>query len=341
MLVIGGAVVAAGVLLRHPGSSQNDQYQIVDCRNGRETDFKCWQQRYEALVMNESTKAAFEDVRTAYAEVPYIYSNCHQIAHVIGRTAGKRYGDIAEAYNHGDNFCWSGYYHGVVEAVAAQLGPNGLVERINEVCAAAKEREEFSFYHYNCVHGVGHGLMATQNNDLFKSLSDCDKLEGSWQQESCYGGVFMENVMSEVNPDHHTEYLKDDEPLYPCTAVDERYKGQCYLMQTSHALQLVDYDFASVFELCMDVETPYDATCFQSLGRDASGSTTSDVSRTKELCLIGTSELARENCIIGAVKDFISYYHDDQKAKELCGSFNDSRLTSLCTGTAEEYYRTF
>jgi hypothetical protein len=153
---------------------------------------------------------------------------------------------VAKAYEHGDNFCWSGYYHGVMESVISKIGYQQIRSKLNTICAGISADQKYSFYHYNCVHGLGHGVMAVNNGELFDALTTCDSLTDSWEQESCFGGVFMENVMSEVNPDHHTKYLKSDDLMYLCNAVDNRYKQQCFLMQTSHALRATSYDFDRV-----------------------------------------------------------------------------------------------
>lgn len=312
---------------------------VVTCADAREADFDCWRERYETFVLQDSPKAAFADFREQYEKLAYVKSNCHQIAHVIGRTASKKYSDISAAYNEGDNFCWSGYYHGVIEGVANDLGVDELVIQINTICDGTEKKGRYSFYHYNCVHGLGHGLMVVYENELFTSLDVCNRLSDSWERESCYGGAFMENVMAELNPDHSTKYLNNEEPLYPCTAVADRYKHSCYMMQTSHALVVAGQDYSRVFELCSTVGE-HEATCYQSLGRDASGSTSSDVKRTRELCMLGKSQSARQNCVIGAVKDFISYHHDDKQAKAFCGSLGQD-LAATCDTTATEYYKSF
>jgi hypothetical protein len=260
---------------------------------------------------------------------------------VIGRAAADKYKTLAETYAHGDTFCWSGYYHGSIEEIANKLGPERILSQINNVCATFNRDEPYSFKHYNCVHGMGHGLMAVQNDELFVSLESCDKFEGTWQQDSCYGGVFMENVMNNINPGKKSAYLKTDQPLYPCNEVSDRQKQQCYLMQTSHALTVVGNDYNKVFELCAGVESPYDATCYQSLGRDISGGSSSNIDQTRAGCLLGATQPAKENCFTGAVKDFISYHHSDKQGLALCASIPDASLASSCKTQADTYYQTF
>ena len=349
LLVLMLAAVGTVWLGQYAGNKYIDNSQnaslasgpIAECKDSLAQDFKCWRTYYQQLVEQKSPQEALADIKVQYESNSYIYTNCHQIIHVVGRAAGKKYGDLAEAYRNGNDFCWSGYYHGVVEAVAYDSGPDEFVAKINDICKSLRDSDKYQFSHYNCVHGLGHGLMAIQGNELFTSLRSCDQIKDSWERESCYGGVFMENIMSEINPDHTTEYLKDDDLLYPCNAVEEKYAYQCYQMQTSHALKVVGYDFAKVFQLCTTVAVPNDTTCFKSLGRDASGSTISDAPKTKDICMMGPTVEAKRYCVIGAALDFVSYHHNDQPALAFCALLEDASMREMCTSTVHSYYRTF
>ncbi len=337
LLVLSAGAVSYLLLQPKPAAKAS----IVSCDGAAASEFKCWEQRYQQIVNNDSPKAAFSDVRAVYEKSEYMRANCHQVSHVIGRAAAERYGDVVAAYNEGDNFCWSGYYHGVMETVVKKIGVENIVSQINSICDGARKQQEYSFYHYNCVHGLGHGLMAIKNNELFDALKVCDGLSGVWQQESCHGGVFMENVMSEINPDHKTTYFKADDLLYPCTAVEAKYKPQCYMMQTSHALRQINSNYGKMFELCKAADAGFLEICYQSLGRDISGNSISNPITTKQNCMLGDNENARANCFIGAVKDFISYHHSDQQGLALCNSLDDANLKKICINTAVEYYETF
>ena len=146
--------------------------------------------------------------------------------------------------------------------------------------------------------------------------------------------------MNEIDPDHGQPVLKASDPMYPCTAVDDKYKTQCYLTQTSHALRAANEDFSKVFSECGAIGTQYQDTCYQSLGRDASGNTNSTVAPTIANCMFGPTADAQSNCIIGAVKDFISYYHSDTQAGDLCNAL-DPTLQATCQTTKKQYYATF
>ena len=322
------------------GEAKGATGEPEDCSGARASDYQCVQKRYQDLVHGSGVQAAFTELKGAYETDEFTKSNCHQITHVIGRAAVDLYGDVPESYSQGDNFCWSGYYHGAMEAVVAEIGPEKILDEAGTICSSVGEEQRQSFYHYNCVHGLGHGFMGVLENELFESLETCDALGDRWERESCYGGAFMENIMADINPGTKTKYLKADEPLYPCTEVGSRYKEQCYIMQTSYALNTQGDDFGKVFELCGAAEEEYRTTCYQSLGRDASGNSASDPVKTRESCMLGQDKEARRNCVIGAVKDFVSYYGSDTQAREFCESLDES-LRETCLETGEEYYKTY
>lgn len=310
------------------------------CTGAQSANYECYEQHYIKLVKEDGIPAAFADLKARYQDNSFVVAQCHPLTHVIGREAALKFKSPGEAYTQGDGYCWSGYYHGVLETFLTEIGHANLPKEINNICNDVEGKDRYSFDYYNCVHGLGHGVMAITDTELFKSLDYCDLLEGSWEQKSCASGVFMENVIVD-NLNHFTKYLKPEEPLYPCTAVEERYKQTCYLMQTSYVLKVNGGDFANTFEWCRKAEEDHRATCFQSLGRDVSGRTSSNVAKSNQLCLLGKDHFERSNCVIGAVKDFISYFHSDKEAKVFCASFADAKLKETCDSTTVSYYAQF
>ncbi|HEY5549830.1 MAG TPA: hypothetical protein VIK37_01335 [Candidatus Saccharimonadales bacterium] len=314
------------------------------CAQKNTISFTCYKVELNDIVDKHNSESAFALLKQQYSSVPYVKSQCHQLVHVVGRAAYAKYGNLGDAFTHGDQFCWAGYYHGLMEQIADERGTDKFLSSLNQNCASIANQVRYSFDHYNCVHGQGHGVMEALKGDLFKALKACDEVRDSWGRTSCYGGVFMQNIMIAQSPDetvdHTTAYLKNDQPMYPCTAVGTQYKDQCYLMQTSHALRVKNYDFGQVFGLCKQVEDAFRITCYRSLGRDASGQTVSDVEGTKLKCLLGPDVESRQYCVMGAVTDFVAYFHDDQKAKELCASL-PGELQEKCYNAANSTASTF
>lgn len=302
--------------------------QTQPCHGTPFEQLTCYRNYYANLVKKQGIAAAMSDIRSRY-EDPFIKSQCHQLTHVIGRAAEKKYASVAEAFKYGNSFCWSGYYHGILEAAVAGLSREAANSKLNSFCSEIPGKERYSFDYYNCVHGLGHGTMSVEHNDLPQALNDCDTLTGQWERQSCWSGAFMENVIADgIN--HFSKYLKADDPIYPCNFVDNKYRATCYLMQTSRMYTLTNGNFKEIFKLCRSsVAEPYKDICFQSLGRDASGKTISNVSLTAAICLLGQGHREQSNCIAGAARDFVAYFHGNVQALDLCNSFPEN-LANRC-----------
>jgi len=344
-------IVASGLLSWSIVQSANDKLalsapdSLADCQGAATKSYKCYATYYAKKAFYDGSKAAVEEMEAAYTTDDYIKAECHQLTHVVGRTAYEKDGNLQKAYESGDNFCWSGFYHGAIEQAISEQGADKVRDNAANICQAFADKQMYSFDHFNCVHGLGHGLMAVAGYNLFDGLKYCDSTRTSWERESCYGGVFMENVMVASRGDGTTAYLDPSRPLYPCTDVDTLYKQQCYLMQTSYILQHNGYNFADAFKWCAQADADFVSTCYQSAGRDASGSTNSDIVRTVANCrasvgITGDDDRAVRNCMLGAERDFVSYYHDDAKAKQLCEAFGDEYVNQ-CKVDVASYYSTF
>ena len=75
-----------------------------------------------SLVKRDSAARAMRAFKADYRRDATVRAECHDLTHVIGRAAGKRYRDVARAYRDGDRFCGSGYFHGVVEEIVGESG---------------------------------------------------------------------------------------------------------------------------------------------------------------------------------------------------------------------------
>lgn len=288
-----------------------------------------------AIVARTGVAAAFADLKAHYPTDPRVELLCHAITHHIGQAAFAKYSDIPEAFAHGDDFCGSGYYHGVLQGFTAAAARATLLASLDGVCASVPGKERLSVAYYNCVHGLGHGIMAITGNALFEALRDCDGLTGTVEQDACRNGVFMENLIVDgEHGGHFSKYLKPDDPLYPCTAVEQKYKASCFDIQTSYALGAERGDFAKIFALCSQVEAPFRFICYQSLGRDASSVSLSRVSPTVAICNLGATTEQRSYCIRGAALDFVYFYHSTLEALQLCTAVEEPLRADCRSGVA-------
>jgi hypothetical protein len=304
-------------LNQHPaaGHYKPDRTTLGSCH-----DQRCWEQAFGNLAYYRGPKVALARFEAAMRSIPAVEAGCHRIAHSIGAASLAHFkGNVPAAFARGSSTCWSGYYHGILSYAFTGATTKAQLARIaRRVCESRLVRST-TFLAYQCVHGLGHGLMLQTGYNLPLSLSICDALATSWDRTSCTGGVFMENVNGAINTAYgfRTPWVRDDDLVYPCDAVAGRHKLYCYLMVTSRILAANGYDWRATARICHGVERAWVATCFQSYGRDASGSSDHDIARILSLCRIAGS--GRGDCLYGAARDLTSNDAGGRRAARLCG----------------------
>lgn len=290
----------------------------------------CYKQTFERIIHTQGTEQALDTLQQLAAVDPDVRHYSHPYTHHIGKVSFAHYKDAPTAFAHCKDTFWSGCYHGVLEGYVSQY-PNLAPKDIATVCSGVKDPNRPTFMKFQCVHGLGHGLTMHFQHDLFKSLTYCDALPTTWDQESCYGGAFMENVIwfqtgPHAEHDGHgahaghggpAKLLDPSDPHYPCNAVEKRYRRSCYMMQTSAMLTLNGYDFAGTFKECERAPAELIETCARSLGRDVSGYTLTNAERVRTLCLLGPPHLIGQ-CFRGAAKDFGFTHASPQRSIALC-----------------------
>ena len=222
-----------------------------------------------------------------------VLADCHRIVHSIGAaTLARNDGNVAKAFVEGSAVCGSGFYHGLIERAFVGVPDEelGLSLAANRICED-EEIRRVAFVAYQCVHGLGHGLMLHTGYDLPKSLRVCDALKAEFDQVSCTGGVFMENANASYGTT--SEWLKDDDLIYPCNAVATRHKYYCYLLVTSRILPAVGGSLERTAEVCRQSEDGWVEECFESFGRDASGIAKQNGDEILPLCRIAGANESR------------------------------------------------
>jgi hypothetical protein len=301
----------AGTLHPVAGNFEPNDTELADCGSDR----RCIEQAFGNLSFYQGPKDAIrlfdEKIRTD----PTVESDCHRIAHTIGSAALARFkGNVGTAFVNGSSSCWSGYYHGILERSFVGASTKGDVARVARTVCQGRAVRGTTWLAYQCVHGLGHGLMITSSYDLPFSLSVCDRLATAWDQVSCTGGVFMENISSSYGV--KSRWLRDDNLVFPCNTVAERHKQYCYLMVTSRILQANGYDWRAAARICRGVERNWVDTCFESFGRDASGFTRQTPSKILPLCRIAAEH--EDQCVYAAARDMTANYGNGERASTLC-----------------------
>jgi mono/diheme cytochrome c family protein len=297
--------------------------QLSSCKTG---DSTCYLQAFGNLSYHEGPAKALAVLRQKSATDPAIETTCHPIAHTIGAGALLRYhGNVAKAFGQGDPTCGSGYYHGLLQWKLAGVTPGKVASVARNVCSDPSIRAN-AYDYYQCVHGLGHGLMLYTRYDLPKALDLCHQLATSYDSISCSGGVFMENQQSSYGI--RSKWLKKDDLLYPCDIVSRQDKLYCYLLVTSYILPQVGWDWKKTADWCRKSDADFVQYCFQSYGRDASGSAREDPTGIIHNCARAGS--GEKECIFGAVRDILNNDPSDVRSKELCTKVK-SEFRAYCT----------
>jgi hypothetical protein len=311
----------ATALPMHPvaGGFKPDTTKLEDCDGPR-----CVEQAFGNIAYYKGPTRALAAFDARYGD--FSDPNCHRVAHSIGSASlARNKGNVAKTFAQGSSSCFSGYYHGVLErSLIGVRGyePEALGEVVRELCRDVKQSSSV-WLAYQCLHGLGHGLMITTGYTLPLSLKTCDRLDTSWERTSCNGGVFMENISTLYG--FKSRFVRDDDPVYPCNAVAEEDKIKCYEIVTSRILRVVDGDWEKTAEYCATAEPNWVTACFRSLGRDSAGQAHEDPVEILELCALAREAGGEGTCIDGA-------------ARAMTGNFKNGKpATVLCNSAAAEY----
>jgi mono/diheme cytochrome c family protein len=314
-----GGSVAAGF--------KPDDTKIEDCK---ETDFHCFEQAFANISYNDGPKTALDKFDQDIKTPGPIERDCHRIAHAIGAGALSHFhGSVGQAFVAGRPSCTSGYYHGILERAFLGVDQSKLGSSARKFCASTEVRKS-EFIAYQCVHGLGHGLMIYTGYDLPLSLHTCDKLQQG-DQLSCTGGVFMENYQSSYGIT--SRWLKAKDLIYPCNSVAEKYKYYCYDLVTARILPKVNYNWKKAAAWCRRSEPRWIPVCFESMGRDASGFTRLDPAKILRICRVA-GNMARE-CIYAAAVDMTYTDVSPRRARVLCNTAPAATRSYCWTGIGE------
>ena len=294
------------------GKFKPDDTELADC-----AERMCYEQAYGNIAYREGPKAALALLEKQYPGGAD--PNCHRITHMIGAAALTRNeGNVAKTFAEGGSTCWSGYYHGVLVRAfqdvhtfdAARLGKKSRSQR------ADRQVRRSSWLSYQCLHGLGHGLMITTGYRLPLSLDVCRRLATTWDSTSCKGGVFMENFVTSFGG--QSPWVRDDDPLYPCDWVDEEDKYTCYQQATTRIIRVVGLDWQKIAQTCAETESRWVDTCFGSFGQNASVQGFRKPEQIVATCAVARPYGGEQECIRYAAMDVAGTYSGGKEAAAVC-----------------------
>jgi hypothetical protein len=308
------ATTAAAPATAATAHSGNGAAALAACK--KDETFGCYQRGFQAIVDAQDPGVALDALDALYKTDAYVRRTCHPLAHAIGHLAYAKYKSVTVAEQYARETCWSGYHHGLMESYISQFDDKQLRTKMNGICKQ-DATHPYSLAYYNCWHGLGHGLTIRFAQDIFHALRFCNVITHTWERQSCYSGVFMQNIVANGSGMHRAVDLKPSDPIYPCDAVTEGQKPSCYLMQTSYVLQVKAWNLPVAFRICNRVEARYVGTCYRSMGRDISGAALLDPGTIVSQCGMGAAA-HRAECIAGAAANAVYDRHARGMADALC-----------------------
>lgn len=166
---------------------------------------ECLDNLFRAALRTHTTAEALQLIERLETEDADLRRACHPVVHAIGRETFRLKGNIHDSFAACDQTCHSGCYHGSVERflrgddIYAEADKHPSQAELKQKAAAACDPNTPLRLRYQCLHGLGHALMFFSRYQLDQSLEACDALGDDWSRNSCYGGVFMENVANGAN----------------------------------------------------------------------------------------------------------------------------------------------
>lgn len=267
--------------------------------------------------------------------------SCHPVVHALGRETFRKLGTVHDSFAACDQFCHSGCYHGAMERFLRGTAAGGdaaghiSLDELRTKAVGACDPKEAVRFRFQCLHGLGHALMFFSDYRLGEALTSCDAFPDTWSRSSCYGGVFMENVFSATAEKRD---LKANDYHYPCSALGEQYKADCYMMQTTRMTEL-GLSTERLFGECRKA-APYHLTCMQSIGRDLSNDArTGDPRLVAAKCELGTGD-ERAACTRGVAYALIDNTWDGRYAFPFCATFKDGTDVRSCFSVSAGYLTT-
>ena len=262
-----------------------------------------------ALAMGTLDKVIHDD--------PSLILLGHPLAHALGYAVRSTPATATRLLSQCDDRYQSGCYHGILQRYFdARMGMPLSQSFLTAPCDGLRGTAE-QFRLFDCLHGTGHGLMMYHAYDVNASLHDCDRLTATWDQRSCWSGVFMEHNMGarmqvfgdgkfgmhrHSMPGASVVLFRPNDLRFPCDSTAPKYRFACYELQPDLILPAVKEDYRKAGAVCDGAGTPsLVAFCYVGLGRNASGASAFQYAGIKKRCALASS-FGEPFCYQGAVR---------------------------------------
>lgn len=274
------------------------------------TDVKVFEENLTTILHEQDPRVAIATLQTSMEQNVNVLNACHEILHNLGQESYRKYADIGKALSFQDPLCTSGYIHGVMEAYF--LSETNVLQKITHICS---QYPDDRFTRWQCVHGIGHGLMYYTSNNLVKSAQSCDTFASSFDKGACYNGIFMENYNADTVL-HPSKFLKPEDPFYPCRLL-YRFHHDCYMNAPVYFLRENPHHYAEAITWCQQAGDVGESSCYYGVAAQTIRRNGDHPEKAFEVCAM-VGDQYKERCIEGAVTMYMSHFASAQAGSELC-----------------------
>ncbi len=304
------AILMTDKITDKPVSSSRDEYlEALD--------------KLKSIVIDKDPGAALDELNVMMENSYVVNRSCHALVHEIGHAAYQKYKDFPTAIGFQDGTCNSGFLHGVIEEHFKNS--EAIFSEMKTICTGLDLGR--------CYHGVGHALMFYTGNDLPRSTQACEDAYGSTSGRGyCYEGVYMENFNTDQKL-HPSDYLKADDPSYPCAEQASAQKPFCYYYAPQYYLSLYPDQYSQALNWCQSLDNAGKVSCVRGVGARLVKQNINRIEFVENECVNGSGEYLR-SCIDGVVGFYMNNFDSYDSGVELCKKLSD-RTRETCNTSVE------
>ena len=308
-----------------------------------------------AVLKAQGLSASLGALEQAAARDSAVLRSGHQLAHALGRLAvSERAGDGAVIRECRPLF-GSGCYHGVVEGALQARGRIDMAE-LQRMCAGAGGADQPGPV-YECVHGLGHGILGAEGYDIEAALHLCDGLAGPRFVSSCHAGAFMEAISTALGGaemgmahEHRTDgrahgdhmaqagdpsrrlSIDPHDPYSPCDRFADPYADSCWLFQGFIILRQHGFEGGEAMGICDRAPDGRADRCYESIGHQLTGLFQREDAWIVRQCARGRPDLA-PRCAAGATLALNAIDWSGSRSARFCAA-TPTEWKPACYGAA-------
>ena len=306
----------------------------------------CYEELLLATVERNHVGLAMDGLSIISRRDPETQKYGHDLTHVVGINAWTPDEAVGPVYDSCTGLFQSGCYHGVVQAYLDAKGTDSAT--VHGLCNQINSAVTNAWLRFQCVHGIGHGLINNMAMHLPKALAGCDWLVSEWDATSCYGGAFMEFIVAARGQSHHPHKTSDHgdhdmtamaedsfparnraDPLYPCSVLAPKYQSACYGMQAGIIIEIVGADFGKIAAACDQAPLGMRPACYQGVGTYVSGYVVRNQAKAIDQCQKGNPAY-QAWCFVGVVKNLIDVTALPEDGLTFCARLTDRAMAVAC-----------